>query len=269
MQITSKQNQYAKLIRGLQGRKAREQSGLFVAEGIRWVIEALNHPHLVEQVVVCPALLKSAAAYDALAAAYRDTAIDVLEVSEQVFRSIAVRQNPKGILAVVHQQWTPLEAIPTAGAQLWVALHAVQYPGNLGTILRTCDAVGAAGVILLDHATDPYDPASVRAGVSSIFSQQIVRADLATFAAWQRQSGWAVIGASGDAAQSYREIGYALPLVLLMGSEGEGLNAPQRRLCSDLVSIPMCGRNDSLNVAVAASVILYEIVAQVGHLNGG
>jgi TrmH family RNA methyltransferase len=143
-----------------------------------------------------------------------------------------------------------------------VALDAIQYPGNLGTILRTCDATGAAGVILLGATSDPYDPESVRASVGAIFSLQLARASPAEFAAWKRERGISVAGTSPAAALDYRAAAYAPPVVLLMGCERSGLPPALQALCDVLVRIPMVGRSDSLNLAVATSLMLYEVFRQ-------
>jgi TrmH family RNA methyltransferase len=138
----------------------------------------------------------------------------------------------------------------------------VQYPGNLGTILRTCDAVGGAGLILVGPATDPYDPAAVRASMGAVFSQRLVRASREELAAWKRRHTCLVVGTSPAAAAHYRTVSYRPPVVLCMGSEGHGLSQDLKALCDVMVRIPMVGRCDSLNVGVAASIVLYEIEHQ-------
>ncbi|QPC83908.1 RNA methyltransferase [Phototrophicus methaneseepsis] len=266
MRVTSKNNSKIKLIRSLHQRKYREQTGLFVVEGLHGVLEALHHPERVEMLVVSYDLLKSARGYDAINRVA--ASVPVLELDTTLFSSIMTREKPHGIAAIVRQDWTPLENIchlrvdSSSGEDLWVALCDVQYPGNLGTILRTCDAVGAAGVILLGEATDPYHPTAVRAGLSAYFTQHLVRADYQQFTTWVMGSDYTLIGASADGAQYYRGSTYPLPLILMMGSEGHGINPAQRELCDGLVAIPMCGQNDSLNLAVATGVLLYEVIAQ-------
>src|SRR5207245_8395225 len=131
-------------------------------------------------------------------------------------------------------------------------------PGNLGAILRTCDAVGCAGIILLGDTTDPYHPAALRASMGAVFSQRLVRAQLDEFARWKREHGYIVVGTSVTAEQEYRQVSYPAPLVLLMGSERLGLSAEQQAVCDMLVRIPMVGTGDSLNLAVATRGVLYE-----------
>ncbi len=185
-----------------------------------------------------------------------------LEVLPEVFQSLAVKDLAQGIGAVVRQRWEPLERVRPADGCSWVALDAVQYPGNLGTILRTSDAVGGAGVILLGHTADPYDPAAVRASTGAIFSQRLVRTSFEQFVAWRHRHNAVIVGTSPAAALDYRAVAYRPPLVLCMGSEGCGLSRDMQALCDVTVKIPMVGRSDSLNLAVATSIMLYEVFQQ-------
>jgi len=141
-------------------------------------------------------------------------------------------------------------------------LDEVQDPGNLGTILRTSDAVGAQGIILLNHSTDPFDPAVVRASMGAIFSQIIVKSTFEEFSEWKTINQIPVVGTSGKADNEYRALNYPFPMVLLMGSERQGLSKEHYRICDEVVSIPMVGKSDSLNLAIATGVILYEIFYQ-------
>jgi TrmH family RNA methyltransferase len=259
--ITSPHNAAISRIRALRGRKERARSGLAFAEGIRLVVEAARQPAALETLVVAPDLLTSALAHDLLRE-QRAAGTACLYVSAAVFGTLASRERPQGLGAVVRQRWQSLELAAHADRRCWVALEAVQDPGNLGTILRTADAVGAAGVILLGPATDPYDPAAMRASMGAVFTQQLVRAQPAELAQWVRQRGIGVVGTSGAAPDDYRAIAYPRPLVLLMGSERQGLSAEQQALCDRIVRIPMVGHADSLNLAVATSLVLYEIFHQ-------
>jgi TrmH family RNA methyltransferase len=153
------------------------------------------------------------------------------------------------------------ELVPSK-EDLYIALDAVQDPGNLGTILRTSDAVGGKGVILLDHSTDPFDLATVRGSMGAIFSQQLVKATLAEFGEWKKRCKCKVIGTSGAATHTYHQYPFSMPMVLLMGSERQGLTEAHVALCDDVVKIPMVGRSDSLNLAIATAVVLYEIFNQ-------
>jgi TrmH family RNA methyltransferase len=256
--VSSKSNPTIKRIRALRHRKERERTGSFFVEGIRLVGEAVELGAKVELCVVAPELLTSEFGQD-LVRRLRDEGIPCLEVTSGVFRSISGKQGPQGIGAVVEQRWESLEQVELSSELCWVAIDAVQDPGNLGTALRTSDAVGGAGVILLGPATDPHDPAALRASMGAIFSQRLVRASFEQFAEWTQEHGYLVVGTSNAADLDYRAVGYYPPLVLLMGSEREGLGPEQQALCDLVVRIPMVGRSDSLNLAVATGVMLYEI----------
>jgi TrmH family RNA methyltransferase len=259
MLIASRNNPTIKQIRALQQRKIRDQSGLFLIEGIRHVIEALETPERVESVVFAPDLLISPAGLDAIERARRHPQINLIEVTSSVFQSLAQKDNPAGVSAVVRQQWQSLDAVLSQDNALWVALVEVSDPGNLGTILRTCDAVGADGVILIGATVDPFHPTALRASMGAIFTNRLVRVDFDSFSQWKGRSGFTVIGAADNAPVDYRSIEYAAPLILLMGSERQGLSTAQKAVCDALVSIPMIGKGDSLNLSVATGVLLYEI----------
>lgn len=264
--ITSAANERVKAIRKLHERKPRQESGLFLIEGLRIVAEAVEMGAQIEQLVVARSLLVSEFGQQLLSA-QESRGVPVLEVSGEVFQRISVKEGPQGIAAVVRQQWQRLEDVqveqssPIASGT-WVALDSVADPGNLGTILRTHDAVGGQGVILLDQSTDPYDPSAVRASMGAIFSQSMVRTTLVEFAKWKRENGLFLIGTSDKAAQDYHGYHYPSSLVVLMGSERHGLQPQHLALCDAVVRIPMNGKSDSLNLAVATGVVLYEILNQ-------
>jgi len=258
--IASRNNPRVKAIRDLRQRKEREHSGRFFVDGIQLVAAAIELGADVETLVVAPDLLTSRFAHTLLRE-QRERGVDCLELTAEVFESLAAKETAQGIGAVVRQRWQPLARASPAGG-CWVALEEVHYPGNLGTILRTCDAVGGAGIILLGHTTDPYGPAAVRASLGAVFAQRLVRASLAEFADWKHQQGCVIVGTSPAATVDYQAVAYQPPLILLMGSEPRGLSPMGLALCDVLVTIPMVGYGDSLNLSVAASVMLYEIFNQ-------
>lgn len=260
MTITSLSNPAVKEIRALRQRKERDRTGLCLADGIRLVGEAVQVGAGVEAIVAAPQLLRSTFAQELIANRGREVAY--LEVSPQVFGSLSARDRPQGLAAVVRQRWEPLEQVRLAADHCWVVLDGPQDPGNLGTIARTSDAVGGAGIILLGDTADPYDPATLRASMGAIFSQRLVRATRSEFANWKRRWAYTVVGTSDAAAAEYRSVDYQPPLLLLMGGEREGLPAEQQAMCDLVVRIPMAGRSDSLNLAVATALVLYEISHQ-------
>ncbi|MDQ3327410.1 MAG: RNA methyltransferase, partial [Chloroflexota bacterium] len=164
--ITSASNATVKAARRLRQRRARDESGSFYIEGIRVVGQALESGATFLTCIVAPELLVSRYALDVVER-LRTSGSDVLDVSETVFRGLAMRENPQGISAVVQQAWASLGQITQLRGLGWVALDAVADPGNLGTILRTCDAVGCEGVILLGASADPHDPSAVRASMGA------------------------------------------------------------------------------------------------------
>lgn len=254
--IVSRQNERVKAVRALQERKARQSSGCFLAEGIGLVGMAVQTGAAIDLVVVCAELCQSEFGLKVLAE-LQQREVPRVDVSADVFASIT-DDRAHGLVGVVRQSQIELKDVQVNG--VWIALDAIQYPPNLGTILRTCDAVGARGVILLDASTDPFAPAAVKASRGAIFTQQVVRCRMEEFAQWKPESGFRVVGTLLEAKIAYTQGNYAPPVVLMMGSERYGLQEAHLAVCDELVSIPMLGRCDSLNVAVAASLVLYETI---------
>jgi TrmH family RNA methyltransferase len=256
--ITSTANPTIKQIRKLAERKERQQTGLFYVEGLRIVGEAFDRGWKIHQMIVSPELLSSLFGQQ-LAQKFQSNGGSVLEVSAEVFRSISSKDGPQGIGAVVEQHWSQLEQVAPQENQLWVALDSIQDPGNLGAILRTLDAVGGQGVILLDQSTDPYDPSAVRGSMGAVFALELVKTSFTRFAEWKRYQQIPMIGSSDKAASDYHYASYPTRFILLMGSERQGLQEHHLALCDQVVRIPMLGRSDSLNLAVATAILLYEV----------
>lgn len=259
--ITSLSNDRVKNIRKLRGRKERQATSLFFVEGLRIVGEAVQQGAPIELLIVAPDLLRSDFGYRLVAEQYR-LGVELLEVSKPVFESLALKEGPQGIAAVVRQTWKILGGLELGEGDLWVALDSIQDPGNLGTIMRTLDSVGGKGVILLDNTTDPYDPAALRASMGAVFSLNLVRSSFDDFALWKAKNRLALVGTSGGACTDYHYFDYPSSLILLMGSERQGLQTRHLQLCDAVVRIPMIGRSDSLNLAVSTAIVLYEIFNQ-------
>ena len=263
--ITSRKNAKIKLARALRQRKHRDASGLFLVEGIRHVGEAVEARAHIDAIYYAPELLTSQFAQDLIE---RQSAhgLPCYAVAADVFDSLAEKENPQGILAVVHQGRLSLSGLSPRKFPWGVAVVAPQDPGNVGTILRTIDAVGASGLILLENSVDPYHATAVRASMGALFWLPVVTASFVEFAAWARENRYHVYGTSAHAQRDYREVGvYRTPLVLLMGSEREGLADDQAAICEQLLRLPMKGKVTSLNLAVATGVMLYEVL---GSLEG-
>ena len=251
-------------VRRLLTREGREEAGLFFIEGVRFVLQAVEQGVEIDRLIVVPRLLHHPHGKKLVADLERGGTA-VLRLTPNAYASLKFSRKPKGLAALVRQGWQPLaEADPQAGL-CWIALHQVRSPGNLGTIIRSADAVGAAGLILVGHHVEPYDPATVRASMGAMFTQRFVRAGFKAFAAWKDEREVTVIGTSPDATTDYADVRYPERLVLFMGDERKGLPKDHQRLCDQLVTIPMVGRADSLNLGVATSVLLYEVFNQRRH----
>ena len=182
--------------------------------------------------------------------------------------------DPQGLGAVVRQHWTPLERIRASNAPCWVMLETMRSSGNLGTILRTSEATGGSGLILLGDAIDPYDPATVRATMGAQFGQRFVRTSADELRSWQGRRHFSLVGTAPAATIDYQEVDLRGPTMLLLGDERKGLSRELQSLCDEVVRIPMVGGTDSLNVSVAAGVLLYEVFNQrrrvrIGPRDGG
>jgi TrmH family RNA methyltransferase len=260
--VTSKSNPRLKEVRALKQRKARAETGLFVVEGIRHVAEALEADAPVEYLVACPDLLTSPFATNLLNE-QRTHGRTIITTTPPVFATLSERENPTGLLAVVRQQRRALDEFSPANLAWGVAVVAPQDPGNLGAIVRTVDAVGAGGVLLLDSGVDPYHPSAVRASLGSLFWVPIAAAAFTDFARWSQQHHYHVYGSSARGTVDHTAVSaYQSPAILLLGSEREGLTPPQLVACEVVLRLPMRGRATSLNLAVAAGVLLYDMLAR-------
>jgi len=262
LRIESPANPLIKRMRALEQRKTRERERAFVVEGIQPVWHAVEQGAEIETLVVAPELLTSAPAQE-MVAQQRAVGTRVAEVSAALFARVATREHPSGLAAIVHTRPQSLAGLAITPTSLFIALHEVGNPGNLGTIIRTVDAVGGSGVILIGEGTDPYHPSAVRASVGTIFRLPIVQVDaVADVQAWCRDHQVAVITTSARAPHDYWGAMYPAPSLVLFGSEGRGL-APEVIAAGDLaVRIPMHGGANSLNLSVAAGVLLYEMLRQ-------
>lgn len=234
---------------------------MFFIEGLRFLAQALQQRVPLRTVLVVPKMLVHPFGHTLMRQVAQQK-IPVLEVTPDVFLSHSRAEEPQWIGAIAEQQWEPLARLGSNEGLCWVACDTVHSPGNLGNIIRTCDAVGAAGLILLGDAVDPYDPATVRATMGAIFSVRFARTTPLLFTDWLRRQGATLVGTSPHAPQDYQQVRYPRPLVVWMGGERQGLSPEQQNACNLMVRIPMAGRSDSLNVAVATGVMLYEVFNQ-------
>ena len=258
-EVTSLANPLVKDIKALALKKFRDQQNAFMAEGLKLVIDALDAGWTIRTLVFSKNALGNNAV-EKVAARTVAAGGTVLEASDKVLAAITRRDNPQMVVGVFEQQLRPLASIKPAPGEVWVALDRVRDPGNLGTVIRTADAVGAAGVILVGDSTDPFSVEAVRATMGSIFSVPIARATPDAFLSWRKDFAGLVVGTHLKGAIDYRRPDYGSRAVLLvMGNEQQGLPDQLAASCDQLVRIPQAGRADSLNLAVATGVMLYEI----------
>ncbi|MGN6469228.1 MAG: TrmH family RNA methyltransferase [Rhizobiaceae bacterium] len=268
-EVTSLSNPLVKDLRALALKKFRDQQGAFIAEGLKLVIDALDQGWSIRTLVFAKAGRGNAAVEKAAA---RTVAAGgtVLEVSEKVLAAITRRDNPQMVVGVFAQQLAPLASIRPSGEDVWVALDRIRDPGNLGTIIRTVDAVGAKGVILVGDCTDPFSLETVRATMGSIFSVRVAKASVEAFLAWRRDFPGLVVGTHLKGAVDYRSVAFSgRPVLLLMGNEQQGLPDDLTAACDCLLRIPQAGRADSLNLAVATGVMLFEIRREALRIDPG
>jgi TrmH family RNA methyltransferase len=267
--LTSLSDPKIKQIRALRQRKAREESGLFLVEGIRPVGEAVEAGASLAYLCYAPDQLTSDYAHQ-LIQAQQANGLPVYAVAEGVFEALADKENPQGIIAVARRPSLTLENL-TADSSPWVvALVSPQDPGNIGAILRTVDAVGASALLLLDQSADPYHPRAVRASMGTLFWHPMVMATFAQFVSWAKAHGYHIYGTSAHGSTPYQQVArYERPAALLLGSEREGLSAEQAACCQQLIRLPMRGRATSLNLAVAAGVMLYAMLERFDEAEQG
>ncbi len=257
--ISSAANPLVKRIRLLADRKHRRREGAFVVEGIQPVWRAVEAGWQIEALIVTPELLAGSAAAK-MVAEQEARGVRVALVSRELFLRLSDRDGPSGLAAIVRGQPGGVGDLLVRPDSVFAALHRVGNPGNLGTIIRTVDAVGGAGVILVGDAADPFAPAAVKASMGSVFAVGVAHMpDAGAFFRWAGASGVQVLAASGSAGREHWSTGYHRPLAVLLGSEGNGLPADIQARADMRVRIPMTGTAESLNLAVAAAVLLYEV----------
>ncbi len=258
-EVTSLANPIIKDLRSLSIKKYRDQQKVFMIEGLELIEDALSLGWSIKTLVVAKSA-KGKVNYEQVAARCFARGGLVLEVPEKIMGSITRRDNPQPVMAIFEQQYHDLHAVKFSSGDVYIALDRVRDPGNLGTIIRTADAVGAKGVILVGDTTDPYSLETVRATMGSVFSVPLFKQKESDFLNWTKQFKGLVVGTHLKGSVDYRSVDYkSKPVVLLMGNEQQGLPDSLVAGCNKLVRIPQAGRADSLNLAIAAGIMLYEI----------
>ncbi|MGX5826585.1 TrmH family RNA methyltransferase [Mesorhizobium sp. 43Arga] len=258
-EVTSLANPLIKDIKALALKKFRDQQNAFMAEGLKLVIDALDLGWQIRTLVFAKAG-RGNPAVEKVAARTVAAGGTVLEVSEKVLVAITRRDNPQMVVGVFSQRFLALKDIRADNGDVWVALDRVRDPGNLGTVIRTVDAVGAKGLILVGDTTDPFSVETVRATMGSIFAVPVAKATTEAFLAWRGGFSGLVAGTHLKGAVDYRSVDFSRgPVLLMMGNEQQGLPESLAASCDRLLRIPQAGRADSLNLAVATGIMLFEI----------
>lgn len=250
--ITSLGNPLIKQARSLRQKKARRESGLFLVEGIHHIGEVIEAGWDVESVLYSPDTLTSSFAHELIARLN----FAPQPVTPQVMDSLADKENPQGILAIVRQKQAMIEDLKQVNRA--VALVSPQDPGNVGTILRTMDAVGADVLFLLDGGVELFHPSVVRSSMGTMFWKPIVLTSFDQFVTWAHAENYQLIGTSAYGEVDYHILVPHIPWILVLGNEQKGLSPEQMKACDVTVSLPMQGRVSSLNLSVAAGVLLYQ-----------
>ncbi|MCR6500748.1 RNA methyltransferase [Shinella sp. CPCC 101442] len=257
-EVTSLSNPIVKDIKALANKKDRDETKSFMAEGLKLVIDALELGFEIRTLVYAKNVKDKPQVVQCATKTVARGGL-VLEVSEKVLSSITRRDNPQMVVGIFTQRWTSLRDIRPKAGETYVALDRVRDPGNLGTIIRTADAAGASGVILVGESTDPFSMETVRATMGSVFAVPLVKASVADFLGWKKGAGVSVVATHLAGAVDYRTIDYKKkPVVLLMGNEQSGLPEELAREADALARIPQVGLADSLNLAIATGVMLFE-----------
>lgn len=260
-EITGFSNPLVKQVRGLRDKKQRRLTGLFLAEGLRILTEALDAGILPEMIWHAP----DSAAHPLVArltSAVEAAGGEIFVTSTDILAKLSGKDNPGAVIGVFRERLTPLAQLDRAASPIWLVAERLRDPGNLGTILRTGDAVGAGGLILIDECTDPFSVEAVRASMGAIFTQSVTTARWDDFLDWLRAGPGQLVGTSLNTETDYQAPRYAAPTFLLVGNEAQGLPTAYEAACDLLVKMPMRGKADSLNAAVATAVMAYELLNQ-------
>jgi RNA methyltransferase, TrmH family len=259
-EVTAFSNPTVKLLRSLRDKKARRAEGLFLAEGLRILTEARDSGQLPQIIAFSAEGARHPLAAEIIAAT-ESAGGDAIETSPDILSKMSGKDNPQMLIGAYRQPTISLERLDRSRAPLWIVAQALRDPGNIGTILRTGDAVGAGGLILVDECADPFSVEAVRASMGAVFTQDIAASRWPQFLDWLRSGDGQLVGTSLNSTNDYLDAEYQKPCFLLIGNEQQGLPAEYEAECDLLVKIPMAGRADSLNAAMATAVMAFAIRA--------
>jgi TrmH family RNA methyltransferase len=259
--ITSFSNPLVKRVQALRDKRHRREEGLFLAEGLRILTEALETGR-VPRILFFAAASAGHPLVRALIDAVEGDFGEAIETTPDILSKLSGKDNPQAVVGVFDTFETTLDMLDRAAAPIWLVAERLRDPGNLGTILRTGDAVGAGALILVDECVDPFSTEAVRASMGALFTVPIVRVIWPEFIGWLREGPGQLVGLSLQTEHGYRDAAYAAPTFLLTGNEAQGLPEEYEAACDLLVKMPMLGKADSLNAAVATAVMAYEVLAR-------
>lgn len=262
--ITGFSNPTVKFLRSLRDKKHRRRSGQFLVEGMRLLMDASDTGRLPQTLVMAQGRERPPA-LGQLAAAVETSGGEVIETTPDILTKITGKENPQSVAGAFAEWGTGLEQLDRTAGRIWLVAQAMRDPGNLGTMLRTADAVGAGGLILVDDCTDPFSAEAVRASMGAIFTVPLAQASWPEFLAWLRSGRGQLVAASLRDAVPYRGAPYGDPCFILVGNESQGLPEAYEAECDLRVTMPMKGRADSLNAAIAGAVLAYEVLASPTH----
>jgi TrmH family RNA methyltransferase len=261
-EITGFSNPTVKYLRSLRDKKHRKREGKFLAEGLRLLTDARECGRLPETLVMA-SKRDAHPLLEELEIAVADAGGEIIETTADILTKITGKDNPQAVAGIFAEFDTSLASLDRSQGDIWMVAQALRDPGNLGTMLRTCDAVGAGGLILIDDCADPFSVEAVRASMGAVFTQQIGQATWDEFVPWLRGGDSQLVAASLRDAVDYRAAPYAAPCFILVGNESRGLPEAYEDECDPRVTMPMKGRADSLNAAVAGAVLAYEVLASL------
>ncbi|GAO56732.1 RNA methyltransferase [Novosphingobium sp. MD-1] len=260
--ITGFSNPTVKFVRSLRDKKHRKREQRFLAEGLRLLTDAREGGRVPEILLMAQGR-EPHPLLDVLEQTVAAAGGDVLELPEDLLAKVTGKDNPQAVAGVFAEWDTSLATVDRHAAPIWLVAQAMRDPGNLGTMLRTADAVGAGGLILLDDCADPFSVEAVRASMGAIFTQRLAQARWDDFIGWLRAGEGQLVAASLREAVPYRGAPYAAPCFVMVGNESRGLPEDYEMACDLRVTMPMKGRADSLNAAVAGAVLAYEVLASL------
>jgi TrmH family RNA methyltransferase len=248
-------------IRRLRARDERERTGRFVLEGVAPFLHACRASVALDRIVWNRLLLRNPEARAFVRSRKRE-GVPTLHVAPDAFRDLSETARASGVLAVARQRWTALERLDTVRGTVRVAVERIRSAGNLGTILRTAEALGAEGVLFVGGASDPFEPAVIRASMGTVCDLELTRTSRYAFTSWSRARGVRIVGTSPRGERDARDLVSTGPIVVLLGDERVGLSASAMASCTECVRIPIVGRCDSLNVGVAAGIVLHQLLVR-------